>query len=65
MHIIQGQNDTGTSARQMEMYEARMKALGKNIGIVWFDAGHGLPVAEHLIAFQEQQLRFAYEVLKI
>ncbi len=44
--IIQGRNDTRTTARQMELYEAKMRSLGKPIDVEWFDAGHGVPDAE-------------------
>jgi dipeptidyl aminopeptidase/acylaminoacyl peptidase len=64
--IIQGRNDTRTPARPVELYEAKMKALGKAIEVEWFEAGHhgsraqvGLDIAHH-----ERMLRFAYHVLR-
>lgn len=57
--VIQGRNDTRCPSRQLEVYEARMKALGKSIEVVWFDAGHGSLATEQRIAFQERLLRFA------
>lgn len=62
--IYQGRNDTRTSARQMELYEATMKSLGKEITVLWFDAGHagGGSVAE-AIAQQEEMMAFASRIL--
>jgi len=63
--IIQGRNDTRTPARQVEMYEEKMRSLGKSIEVHWFDAGHlgSLAQAEQAIEHQELALRFAYRVL--
>ena len=63
--IIQGRNDTRTAPRPIEMYEEKMKALGKSIQVHWFDAGHMGPFAhaEYGIEHQELMLRFAYRVL--
>jgi dipeptidyl aminopeptidase/acylaminoacyl peptidase len=61
--ILQGRNDTRTTARQMERYEAKMRSLGKSIEVEWFDAGHGTPDVEQNIRFQERMLRFAYRTL--
>ena len=38
--IIQGRSDTRCPARQVELYEARLRALGKPVEVIWFDAGH-------------------------
>jgi dipeptidyl aminopeptidase/acylaminoacyl peptidase len=62
--IIQGRNDTRTPPRSIEMYEAKMKSLGKDIQVHWFDAGHGSLSVEQNIEFQELMLRFAYRVLR-
>ncbi len=62
--LIQGRNDTRCPARQVEVYEEKMRALGKPIEIIWFDAGHGSLSVEQRIAFQERMLRFAYQVLE-
>ena len=64
--IIQGRNDTRTPARPIEMYEARMKTLGKPIQVHWFESGHMGPYAqaEQAIKHQEIMLRFASDVLK-
>jgi dipeptidyl aminopeptidase/acylaminoacyl peptidase len=61
--IIQGRNDTRCPPRQVEVYEAKMKALGKDIEVHWFDAGHISMDTEMQIEHQELFLRFAYRVL--
>ena len=63
--LIQGRNDTRTPARPAEMYEARLKALKKQIDVHWFDAGHLGPFlqTERRIEDQELMLRFAHKVL--
>jgi dienelactone hydrolase len=61
--IIQGRNDTRTPARPVEVYEARMKALGKPIEVHWYDEGHSGGGIEQDIEHQELMLRFAYKVL--
>jgi dienelactone hydrolase len=61
--IIQGRNDTRCPPRQVEVYEAKMKALGKDIEVHWFDAGHISMDTERQIKDQELFLRFAYRVL--
>ena len=61
--VIQGSNDTRCPARQMRAYEQRMTELGKEIEVVWFEAGHGSYAIEQNIEHHERMLRFAYEVL--
>lgn len=63
--IIQGRNDTRTPARPIEMYEEKMKALGKSIQVHWFETGHlgSFADVEQAIEHQELMLRFAYRVL--
>jgi dipeptidyl aminopeptidase/acylaminoacyl peptidase len=61
--VIQGRNDTRCPARPMEQYEARLRALGKQIEVEWFDAGHGSYQIEQQIDHHELMLRFAYRVL--
>jgi len=61
--IMQGRNDTRTPPRSIEMYENKMKSLGKDIEVRWFDAGHGSLSVEQNIEFQELMLRFAYRIL--
>lgn len=63
--IIQGRHDTRTPARPIELYEAKMKALGKPIEVVWFEAGHlgaGAQV-EQSIRFHELMAGFVRRVL--
>lgn len=61
--VLQGENDTRCPARQMRVYEAKLKELGKSIELHWFDAGHGSLEIEEQIAHQETMLQFAYRVL--
>ena len=63
--IIQGRNDTRTPARPVEVYEARLKALGKSIEVHWFDEGHLGGGVEQDIQDMEIMLRFAYRVLSL
>jgi len=62
--IIQGYNDRRCPPRSVEVYEARMKELGKPIEVFWFDAGHGSLEVSQRIDHQERMLRFAYQVLQ-
>lgn len=62
--IIQGRNDTRCPPRSIEVYEAKMKELGKPIEVHWFDAGHGTGDVEQRIEFQELMMRFVYQVLE-
>ncbi len=64
--IIQGRNDLRTPARPIEVYEARMRALGKRIEVHWFDAGHmgSFAQVEQAVEHQEKMLRFALGVLR-
>lgn len=62
--IIQGRNDTRCPARQVELYEARMRELGKPIEVIWFDAGHAAGAdIERIIGHIEAMLEFANRVL--
>lgn len=63
--IIQGKNDVRDPPRQVELYEAKAKSLGKDVKVVWFDTGHagsGVDV-ELSITHHETMLRWIYEVL--
>ena len=62
--VIQASNDSRSPARQMQVYEARLKSLGKRIDVHWFKAGHGSHAQEQQIEHQERKLRFAYRILK-
>jgi dienelactone hydrolase len=57
--VFQGTNDTRCPARQLRVYEERVRALGKDIDVEWFDAGHGSLDAEQQIEFQQRMLDFA------
>ena len=61
--VLQGRNDIRCPARQMEVYESKLKSLGKDIKVRWFDAGHGAFAQEQRIEHQEMKLRFALDVL--
>ncbi len=56
---------TRTPARPIEMYEAKMKRLGKTISVHWFETGHlgSFAQTDLAIEHQEMMLRFAYSVL--
>ena len=56
--VIQGKNDTRCPRRQLEVYEAQLKTLGKEIEVLWFDAGHGVGNTEQAIGFMEHTLAF-------
>jgi len=63
--IIQGRNDSRTPARPIELYEAKLKALGKSIEVEWYETGHmgSFVDTELAVQHQERMLRFAYRVL--
>lgn len=61
--IIQGRNDTRTPARPVEVFESKMRALGKPIEVHWYDEGHLGGGVEQEIEHQEIMMRFAYRVL--
>lgn len=62
--VIQGSNDTRCPARQMRAYQERLNALGKEITVRWFDAGHGSRAQEQQIEHQEWMIEFVYGVLE-
>jgi len=62
--VLQGENDSRCPARQMRVYEKRLKEHGKSIEVHWFDAGHGSLDTEERIRQQETMLRFAYRILE-
>jgi dipeptidyl aminopeptidase/acylaminoacyl peptidase len=55
--VIQGSNDTRCPPRQMRAYEDKMRALGKPIELLWFEAGHGSLAMETKIEHQEIFMR--------
>jgi hypothetical protein len=54
---------TRCPARQLRAYEARMREAGRSIHVEWFDAGHGGLTPDQRIAFHEQALQFAGDIL--
>ena len=64
--IIQGKNDVRDPPRQVELYEAKAKSLGKDVKVVWFETGHagsGVDI-ELSIAHHETMLRWMYDVFE-
>ena len=63
--IIQGKNDVRCPPRQVELYEAKARSLGKDVKVVWYDTGHaGSGVDIQLaIAHHEIMLRWIYDAL--
>lgn len=64
--VIQGRNDVRDPPRQVELYEAKAKSLGKDVKVVWFDTGHaGSGVDVNLaISHHETMLRWIHDVLR-
>ena len=62
--IIQGRHDTRTPARPIELYEQRLKNLGKSVEVHWFDEGHLGAGVEQDIKHFELMLKFVYRVLE-
>jgi hypothetical protein len=63
--IIQGKSDTRTPACPVQMYEQKMKKLGKDIVVYWYDTGHAGSFAntELGISHQEMMMKFAEKIL--
>ncbi len=64
--IIQGKNDVRDPPRQVELYEAKAKSLGKHVKVVWFDTGHagsGVDI-ELAISHHETMLDWLYGVIE-
>jgi dipeptidyl aminopeptidase/acylaminoacyl peptidase len=61
--VIQGRNDSRTTAGQLIKYEQRLRALGKEIEVDWFDAGHQSIGPQLWVRFQERVMVFADRVL--
>jgi dipeptidyl aminopeptidase/acylaminoacyl peptidase len=64
--IIQGRHDTRDPPRQVELYEAKARAMGKTVQVEWFETGHAGSSADVRlsIAHQELMLAWAYRVLQ-
>lgn len=58
--IIQGRNDTRTPPRPVVLYEKRMKELGKEITLHWFDTGHAGSFADTEIGIGHQQMMLSF-----
>lgn len=63
--IVQGRNDTIAPPRPVQIYESKMKSLGKEIEVFWYDTGHAgsFTSVEEGIRHLELMLRFALRVL--
>ena len=61
--IIQGRHDTRTPARPIEVYEQKLKTLGKSVEVHWFGAGHIGAGVEQDIKHFELMLKFVYRIL--
>jgi len=55
--------NTRTPARPIEIYEQKLKTLGKSVEVHWFDAGHIGAGVEQDIKHFELMLKFVYRVL--
>jgi len=60
---IHMRNDTRCPPRQLEEYERRMRALGKEIEVVWVDGGHQSVGPDVFVHFYELMIDFADRVL--
>ncbi|HZU86918.1 MAG TPA: prolyl oligopeptidase family serine peptidase [Anaerolineaceae bacterium] len=63
--IVQGRNDTIAPPRPVQEYENKMRSLGKDIEVHWYDTGHAgsFSSVEEGIRHQELFLRFAFRLL--
>ncbi|GCE10707.1 S9 family peptidase [Tengunoibacter tsumagoiensis] len=63
--IVQGRHDTRTPPGSIEHYEAKMRALGKSIKVIWFDGGHYSLRADikRFMAHQEVLFDFAQRII--
>lgn len=63
--ILQQRHDTRTPARQVEAYVDRLRSLGKEVDLVWFETGHLGPAAdpEQGIAEMQHMLDFASRIV--
>jgi dienelactone hydrolase len=61
--IIQARNDTRTPPRQIEVFERRMRELGKELEVTWLDGGHQSVGPDMLIHVFETMLDFAGRTL--
>jgi dipeptidyl aminopeptidase/acylaminoacyl peptidase len=61
--IIQGRGDTRCPAAQLERYVGRLEALGRDVEVIWFDAGHQGGSRDDRIAWMTASLGFAARVV--
>ena len=63
--IVQGRNDARCPARQIEGYIARAEALGKDISVDWFEAGHGHGATQTRVDWCRRAIEFVESKLGI
>jgi dipeptidyl aminopeptidase/acylaminoacyl peptidase len=61
--IIQGRGDTRCPAAQLVRYVERLEELGRDVEVIWFDAGHQGASRDDRIAWMTAALRFAARVV--
>jgi dipeptidyl aminopeptidase/acylaminoacyl peptidase len=57
--IIQGLNDSRTPPEPIRVFEKKLKELGREVQVGWFEAGHLGPTNEQWIEFQQLMMDFA------
>jgi dienelactone hydrolase len=65
VYIVQGRHDTTTPPEPVASYADRLRALGRDVELHWYDSGHLGPFAdpERSVEHQERMLAFAYRAL--
>jgi dipeptidyl aminopeptidase/acylaminoacyl peptidase len=63
--VLQGLHDNRTLARQVQVYERRLKALGREIEVCWFEAGHFGAGTDHSIENFVLMLQFARKACSV
>lgn len=58
--IIQGRHDSRTPARPVELYEQKLKGLGKEIEVVWYETGHAGAKTSTATAIYHMELRLGF-----
>jgi dipeptidyl aminopeptidase/acylaminoacyl peptidase len=61
--VFQARNDSRVGSGQMERFVDRLRRLGKEVELVWWEGGHAWPPQDQLIDSQERAMRFAATVL--
>jgi predicted esterase len=62
--MLVGQNDPRCPSRSADVYEVRLKKLGKTFETYRYDAGHGSLVVDEQIRQMEAQIRFLAKHLR-